>query len=192
MTKEGVFHIVPTLEGKSQVGPDMNLQSLLLQKKSTILERWYHLILESYPSDTGRFLKKHNDRFDNPVAYEFRQGIEGIYEALLHGMDRDNISSFLDRIISIRALQDFPPSGAIAFIFLLKKAIREALEREIEEDGIANELIERESRIDGLSLLCFDAYMKRREKIYEIKVNEIKNRASGLLRKTCGIVKLEE
>ena len=170
----------------------MNLQSLLLQKKSAILERWYHLILESYPSDTGRFLGRHNDRFDNPVAYEFRQGIEGIYEALLHGMDHGNILSFLDRIISIRAIQDFQPSGALAFIFLLKKAIREELEREIEEDVIANDLIERESRIDGLALLCFDIYMKRREKIYEIKVNEIENRASGLLRRACGTVKLEK
>jgi len=170
----------------------MNLKSLLLQKKSAILERWYHLILESYPSDTGRFLKKNRDRFLNPVAYEFRQGIEGIYEALLHGTDHGNVSSFIDRIISIRAIQDFQPSGVIAFIFLLKKAIRNTLEKEIAEDGIASELIERESRIDGLALLCFDIYMKRREKIYEIKVNEIKNRASGLLRKACGTVKLEK
>jgi DNA primase len=45
-------------------------------------------------------------------------------------MDRDSICSFLDRIISIRALQEFPPSAAIAFIFLLKKAIRNTLEKE--------------------------------------------------------------
>ena len=174
------------------MGPDMNIESLLIEKKSVILEQWYNLILESYPPEAGRFLKENKDRFDNPVAYEFRQGIEGIYESLVHGMDRDSICSFLDRIISIRAIQEFPPSAATAFIFLLKKAIRNTLEKEILEDGISHELIERESRIDGLALLCFDIYMKRREKIYEIKVNEIKNRASGLLRKACGTVELEE
>jgi len=170
----------------------MNLENLLLQKKTAILEQWYHLIVESYPADTQSFLKKQKDRFDNPVAYEFRQGIEGIYEALVHGMDRDSIYSFLDRIISIRAIQEFQPSAAVAFIFLLKKAIRNILEKEIVEDGISHELIEHESRIDGLALLCFDVYMKRREKVYEIKVNEIKNRASGLLRKACGTIELEE
>jgi hypothetical protein len=170
----------------------MNIERLLIEKKSVILGRWYNLILESYPSETGRFLKESKDRFDNPVAYEFRQGIEGIYEALVHGMDRDSIYSLLDRIISIRAIQEFPPSAATAFIFLLKKAIRNTLEKEIVEGGISHELIERESRIDGLALLCFDTYMKRREKIYEIKANEIKNRASGLLRKACGTVELEE
>ena len=170
----------------------MNLENLLIEKKSVILERWYCLILESYPSDTGRFLKKNKDRFDNPVAYEFRRGIEGIYEALVHGMDRDNISSFLDRIISIRAIQDFPPSGAIAFIFLLKKAIRDTLELEIRKNGIPDELTERESRIDGLALLCFDVYMKRQEKLYEIRVREAKNRVSGLMRKAGLLSDLEK
>ena len=170
----------------------MNLENLLLQKKTAILEQWYHLIVESYPADTQSFLKKQKDRFDNPVAYEFRQGIEGIYEALVHGMDHDSICSSLDRIISIRAIQEFPPSAAVAFIFLLKRAIRNTLEKEIVKGDISHKLLEYESRIDGLSLLCFDMYMKRREKIYEIKVNEIKNRASGLLCNARAIAKPEE
>jgi len=170
----------------------MELDSLLLEKRSTILERWLDLILESYPPETSRFLKGEKDRFDNPVAYQFSQGIEGIYEALLHGMDRDKASSFLDRIISIRAIQDFSPSGAIAFIFMLKKVIREKLEREVRENGISEELIELESRIDGLALLSFDIYMKRREKLYEIRVNEVKNRVSGLMRRAGLTSELEE
>ncbi|GAH99039.1 unnamed protein product, partial [marine sediment metagenome] len=30
-------------------GPDMMLEKLLLQKKTSILERWFNLILQSYP-----------------------------------------------------------------------------------------------------------------------------------------------
>ena len=160
----------------------MNIERLLIEKRSVILERWYNLILESYAADTQLFIKKQKDRFDNPVAYEFRQGIEGIYEALVHGMDHDSICSFLDRIISIRAIQEFPPSAAVAFIFLLKKAIRNTLEKEIVKGDISHKLLEYESRIDGLALLCFDLYMKRREKLYEIRANEAKQRISGLLR----------
>jgi len=173
-------------------GPDMMLEKLLLQKKSSILERWFNLILEGYPAETRDFLKTKRDRFDNPVAYEIRHGIEGIYEALLKGMERDRISSFLDRIISIRSIQDLLPSGAIAFIFLLKTAIRRELEREIPEKGISGELLELESRIDGLALLSFDVYMKRREKLYKIRVNEVKNRVSGLLRMSGLISELEK
>lgn len=171
----------------------MKLENLLLREKTAILERWFNLIVESYPADTQGFLKKEKDRFDNPVAYEFSQGIKGIYEALLYGgMDRDKVSSFLDRIISIRAIQDFAPSGAVAFIFLLKNVIREKLEKEVRENGISEELIELESRIDGLALLSFDVYMKRREKLYEIRVNEVKNRVSGLMRRAGMTSELEE
>jgi len=40
-----------------------------------------------------------------------------------------------------------------------------------------------ESQIDGLALLGFDVYVKRREKLYDIRVNEVKAKVSGLLRK---------
>jgi hypothetical protein len=170
----------------------MNLQCLLVQNKSAILKRWYNFVLEDFSADTQAYLRKPQDRFDNPVAYEFRRGMEGIYEALLYGMDQDRVFSFLDRIISIRAIQDFPPSRAIAFIFMLKKAIREILGPEVRKNGITGQLVDRESRIDGLALLCFDIYMKRREKLYEVQVNEVKSRASGLLRRACLTSELKE
>jgi hypothetical protein len=163
---------------------DMELTDLLIEKESTILEKWFELIMESYPVETAYFLKSEKDRFNNPVAYEFRQGVEGIYEALLHRIDRDEVSLFLDKIISIRAIQGLSPSRAIAFIFLLKTALRGELEREIWKKEISHELAELESRIDGLALLCFDVYMKRREKLYEIRADEVKRRMSGLLRMT--------
>ena len=170
----------------------MNLQGFLLEKRQFVLERWLNLIFESYPPETARFLKREKDRFANPVAYEFHEGIKGIYEALLYGMERDRVSYFLDRIISIRAIQDFLPSGAIAFIFLLKTAIRKELEKEINKKGVPEGLLELESRIDGLALLCFDVYMRRREKLYELRVNEVKNRVSGLLRMAGLAVELDE
>jgi len=192
LTRKWLFSIVPTVERKSLAGPDVNLQLLLLEKKSTILERWYHLILESDPPATQNFLRKQRDRFENPVAYEFRQGIGGIFEALVHGMERDILIEHLDKIISIRAIQDLSPSKAVAFIFLLKTAIRKELQQKILAKGISEELLELESRIDGLALLCFDVYMKRRERLSEIRANEVKSRVSGLLRKAGLLSDLEK
>ena len=69
------------------------------------------------------------------------------------------------------------------FIFLLKNVIRHELAEEIRQENLAAEVLELESRIDGLALLGFDVYTKRREKIYEIKADEAKRRVSGLMRK---------
>jgi hypothetical protein len=170
----------------------MTLESLLSQKRAGILKKWLDLMFESYPPETSRFLKREKDHFDNPVAYEFRQGIEGIYEALLSEMDTDRLFSFLDQVIRIRAVQDLSPSQAIAFIFLLKKVIREKLEKEAWGNGVAEGLLELESRIDGLALLSFDVYMKRREMFYELRVDEVKRRVGALLRRTGLIAELEE
>jgi len=138
------------------------------------------------------FLKKQKDRFANPVGYTISQGIEGLFEELLQGMDSGKVSSFLDNIVRVRAVQDFPPSQAMAFIFLLKKVIKEELKSEIRENGLAEELLIFESKIDALALLSFDIYMKCREKIYEIRVKEVKNSVHMLLRKANLICEIPE
>jgi len=159
----------------------IKLTNLLLQKRSTILQKWFHLILETYPADTQRFLKEQKNRFANPVGSTIFHGIEGLFEELLRGMDCEKLLPFLDNIIRIRAVQDFSPSQAIVFIPLLKKIIREELESEIRENRLLEELLEFESRIDQLALQAFDIYMRCREKVYEIQAKELRNRSSKLL-----------
>jgi RsbT co-antagonist protein rsbRD N-terminal domain len=162
----------------------MPLTAHLAEKKSAILGRWLNMIYESYPPETAIFLRKEKNRFDNPAGYRISEGLEGLYGALLQEMERDQILTCLDEIIRIRALQNFTPSQALAFIFLLKIVIREELSGEIQKENLALELLDLESRIDGLALLGFDVYTKRREKIFEIKADEAKRRVSGLMRKT--------
>ena len=162
----------------------MPLATHLAEKKSAILGRWLTTIYESYPPETAIFLRKEKNRFDNPAGYRISEGLEGLYGALLQEMERDEILTWLDEIIRIRALQNFTPSQALAFIFLLKTVIRQELADEIRQENLAAELLDLESRIDGLALLGFDVYTKRREKIYEIKADEAKRRVSGLMRKT--------
>jgi hypothetical protein len=162
----------------------MPLATLLSQKKAAILGRWLTTIYESYPPQTAIFLRKEKDRFDNPAGYRISEGLAGLYGALLEELERDQILTWLDEIVRIRALQDFAPSQALAFIFLLKNVIRQELAEEIRKEDLAVELLDLESRIDGLALLGFDVYTKRREKIYEIKADEAKRRISGLMRKS--------
>jgi hypothetical protein len=153
----------------------MKLESLLTQKKAAVLERWRDLIVKTYPADASEFLKREKDRFNNPVGYTIARGTEGIYDALIEGSASKVLSSTVDSIIKIRAVQDFSPSQAVAFVFLLKKAIREHLAAEMRENGLSRQLLAFESKIDELALLTFDSYMRCREKIHDIRVNEIRN-----------------
>ncbi|MEW5948820.1 MAG: RsbRD N-terminal domain-containing protein [Thermodesulfobacteriota bacterium] len=171
---------------------DITLARLLSQKKSAIVRKWLDAILETYPADTAKFLKAQKNQFANPVGAMISEGIEGLFEELLNGVDTEKVSPFLDRVIRIRAVQDFTPTQAIAFVFVLKRLIREELESDIQQHQLSGELLFIESRIDDMALLSFDIYMKCREQVYEIRATEWKNRLFRLLQKTNMIGEIPE
>lgn len=158
------------------------MEHFLAQNRAAILERWNHLIVETYPPNTSRFLRRERDRFINPVGYTISREIGVLYEELLGEMDVDRISGSLENIMKIRSVQDFSPSEGVVFVLLLKKTIREKLGSEISDVRIFEEWSTLESKIDTLALLAFDIYMKCREKIFEIKVNEVKGETQRILR----------
>jgi hypothetical protein len=170
----------------------MKLKSLLKEKRSDIVKRWTDLILDTYPAESALFFRNQKNRFSNPVGHIITQGAEDLFEEILQGIDSDRCSTFLDNVIRVRAIQDFTPSQAVSFIFLLKKVLRDKFETEIQEHSLAEELLVIESRIDDLALLAFDIFMKCREKIYEIKAMELNNQTYSLLKKAKLIVDLEE
>lgn len=161
----------------------MGLNDLLIEKKASILQKWFDAIIESYPADASNFLKEQKNQFTNPVGTTISKGIENILDELLSGLKSENISKFLDEIVRIRAVQDFTPASALSFIFLLKKVIREDMEKDIQEKQLYGELLAFESKIDDLACAAFDIYMKCREKIYEIKANEVKSMTFRLLQR---------
>jgi hypothetical protein len=162
----------------------MKLEDLLEQKASHIRKRWFDLIIETYPADSQRFLREQKDRFANPVGSTLSRAVETLYHELLHGMDSEKVNAALDEIVRIRAVQDFSPAGAVAFMFLLKKVLKEELHQEFKENAAAwEELLALESRVDEMALRGFDLYMKCRERIYEIRAKEAKNQVSRLLQK---------
>ncbi len=126
-------------------------------------------------------MQRQKDPFANPVGSTILEGIEGLYDELLKGADLAKAPFFLDNITRIRAVQDFSPSGAIAFIPFLKKIIRDELPRDTGENHLFEDLGEFERRIDQLTLMAFDIYVACRERLYEIRVNEIKNRSARIL-----------
>ena len=152
----------------------VNIKNILTQKREIILKRWLELILETYPADVANFLRLEKDRFTNPVGHILTQETEILYDELIHDADPDRILSALDSIIRIRAVQDSLPSQAIAFIFFLKKALREEIEKAFTGDALLKTLSQLETRIDMMSLLAFDVYMRCREEIHNIRSGEIK------------------
>lgn len=157
------------------------LSDLVARNRAAILQRWIRLILDTYPADTASFLQREKDQFLNPVGHSIAQASEGILDGLGRGVAAEELAPTLDNIIRLRAVQDFAPSQAVSFVFLLKRAVREALASAKGDKPSQEELLAFESWIDGLALVAFDTYMRRRERIFDIKTKEIRGRADRIM-----------
>ncbi len=161
----------------------MKLFTILAKHKKAVLKKWLDSIVESYPQETARFLRNKKDQFANPVGYTIEVETEHLFDLLMEGMDREKVTPYLDRIIRIRAIQDFTPSQALYFVFALKYIIRHQVAEEIDSDALEQELVDLEASIDMMALVAFEVYMACREKIYDLRAKEIQQNAYLLLRR---------
>ena len=167
--------------------PDMNIDTLLAEKRSKIIKKWRDAIINSYPEDSRGFLKREKSQFANPVGLIISKEIETLYDEIIKGENSEQLSSCLDSIIRIRAVQDFKPSRAVAFVLQLKQIIGEEL-----GSGLADEMRILDNRIDEIALLAFDVYSACRQKISDIRVNEVKNQVGRLLERANLISEIPE
>jgi hypothetical protein len=162
-------------------GERMSLPQLLRDSRTSILARWKDLTLEVYADEAARFMRSEKDRFNNPVGRAIDSGLDTLCDGLLSGRPAKEMEQALDGIVRIRAVQDFSPAQAVGFVFLLKRAIREELGKAFAGKEALTELSVLDARIDNIALAAFDIYMRCREKICDIRVNEIKHLTSKLL-----------
>ena len=73
----------------------------------------------------------------------------------------------------MRAVQDFTPSQAIVFVYLLKDILRQEAAPEAKSEEVREGLAALEARLDRLALMAFDVYMECRERLHRIRVNEV-------------------
>jgi hypothetical protein len=115
------------------------------------------------------------DPFRNPVGHALREALPALLDVVLGAAPAGGAAAPLDRLIRIRAVQDFTPAQAIGFLFTLKPLLRERL-------GFDAAL---EDRIDRLALEACGQYLQCREEAYAIQKNELLRR-TYLLRRLSG------
>lgn len=163
------------------------LADFLKMNRSSILKVWRNLIIETYHSETQKFLKEQGNAFANPVGAAISGTVENLYDWLLGESDysREKACFHLDCVVRIRAVQEFCPADAVGFVFLLKTAVRGALKKEANSEAMYGELLAFESKVDDLALMAFDVYAKCRDKLHEIRSMELRNRTSRILERAC-------
>ena len=152
------------------------LQNFLKQNKEVLLQDWIDQTINTYNPEMIRFLKKEKNQFSNPVRNTIITSLEKIYDSLL-GDEGINDDKGVEEIIKVRAVQDFSPSDALAFIFDLKIIIRTKYSESDQDSESMDEFYNIDNRFDLLFKKAFDIYNDCRMKIQDIKISEIKSRS---------------
>jgi hypothetical protein len=156
----------------------MSIETLLALKKKAIVQKWIDQVLDSYGSPD--FFKKQKDRFANPIGSTVSEGLQNIFAILVEERDIAEAAKPLEDIIKIRAVQEFTPSVAVSFVYVLKNIVREELVREKDREEVLSLLSVLDYRIDKIALMAFDLYMNSRERLHQIRVNEVLSGRSAL------------
>ena len=159
----------------------VHLRDRLKDNRAAIVDRWKVLALGVYPERGARFIARERDRFQNPVGHITGESLETLYDGILEDRPAEEMRRALDGIVRIRAVQDLSPSEGVGFVFLLKRAIGEALHGSDADLNAGIGLAELHERIDRLALEAFDLFVHCRETIYDLRVRELRGRASTLL-----------
>jgi len=146
------------------------------QLKQTVGERWLAATLRTYHRQTAEFLVRERDQFRNPIGHSLKVGLSVLLDELVGQMRTAIFTPALEEIIRIRAVQDFTPSQAVGFLFLLKEILRREL------IGPADQLRAFEDRVDEMARIGFDLFVECREKIYAVRADEARRRTDVLER----------
>ena len=159
----------------------MIIEDILKNNKKEILKECFSKIISTYPKEANELMLNQKDGFANPVGKNIFAGLEEILKEIESGLKqglseagKKRIHSSLEKIIKIRAIQNFSPSQAIIFILFIKNIINDLVLKNSKPNEIIKELLLFHSFIDELYLMSFDIYVQKREKIFDIKVNEVK------------------
>jgi hypothetical protein len=168
------------------------LWGLLKKHRDSIVALWREATLDTYPTDATNFLKKSKDPFHNPVGKRINEGLAQAFDVLADQGETVKVTPFIDDVIRMRAVQDFSPSQAIGFLFLLKGIILEQLKKDAAKIEDSADWRELDAKIDGMALLGMDIYNTCKEKIYSMRVHEVRNQCYNALKKSNLIVAIED
>jgi hypothetical protein len=157
------------------------IAQILSEKREAIIQGWREAIVATYPPDSAQFLSGKRDQFANPVGYTIRQQTGIIFDELIGSNNPEALSEALEPIVRIRAVQEFTPAQATAFVYALKQVVREQAGAASANRELLAELMKFELKIDRLAMLVFDLYTQCRDQMAEIRVAEFKRKTFKLM-----------
>ncbi|MFV0438565.1 MAG: RsbRD N-terminal domain-containing protein [Desulfopila sp.] len=161
----------------------MDLAEAFRNYREKIVDRWVEYTLSTYASPD--FFKGQKDRFANPVGTSIRESLTQLFDMLISEGGSQRFRRPVESFVRIRAVQEFTPAQAVAPLHGVKHITREVLAADKERSVFIKDLYDFEFNVDLAVLLAFDLYMESRERLYQVRISELKSGSHILTDATC-------
>lgn len=162
----------------------MSLAEFLAGRQVEVQGRWLERVLAGYPEQARQFFRRQKNRFANPVGQTLEAGLRELLRELAGQGRPEELCRHLEEILRVRSVQAFTPSQAVRFVFELKQVVREVLAECPAEKPRPGELDDFDRQVDQLALFAFDIHSRLRERMYELRIAEVKRSVSTIMKRT--------
>lgn len=169
---------------------DLDLAESFRNYRKKIVDQWVKYTLSTYKSSD--FFIKERDKFANPTGVNIREGLTELFDLMSKGHDPEEFKKPIDKIMRLRAVQEFTPSQAVAPLNAVKHITRDILAADKERSVFIKDLYDFEFAVDLAMLAAFDIYMEARERLYQVRINELKSGTHILTDAGCPSKNLQE
>ena len=152
------------------------LLECLADNRDAMIQQWLAHAIKGISSGGPSLLSPSGDEFHSPVGHILRTNLPVLFDALHGNHTPESYQQALDSVVRLLAVQGFPASETVGFVFVLKEIVRQTIPEwhRVDPDRSATALLE--SRIDAMALRAFDIFMECREQWCKIRLNESRRR----------------
>ena len=165
------------------MGNKESIKSFFAEHATTVRKRWFEALVSDYPEESARHIRKNNDQFANPVGYVIGEVADSVVKGLAENSPASEIAGAMYPLIRIKAVQSFTPAEAVSCVLSLKRTVRDVLDGVGPDDSDQIRTV-LDSVFDEMLFLCFNQYSDCRDKLHEIKEDELKRNLYMLLKRS--------
>ena len=151
----------------------MDLAEAFRNYRKKIVGQWVDYTLSTYKS--SRFFRQEGDKFANPIGGVTKEALDELFLLLAKNADPETFVKPIEKIVRLRAIQDFAPSQAVSPFHAVKHITRDILAKDKERCHLINELYDFEFAVDMAVLAAFDIYLDSRERLYRVRLEEVQS-----------------
>ncbi len=153
------------------------------KSEEKILILWLNEFLKHHGIDSVAVSRTVDDKFLNPAGHIIKATTNSLFKAIMgEDIEQEKIIRDMQELMRLQAIQQLSPAQALFPFIAIKEHIYTTVKALLSTSEAFEQYKEMTGRVDTLMLMAFDIYTQDKEDVFRIRIKEVKNAQSQILR----------